>query len=192
MMALSNYCQEGGQRHNVPLNKYCEQCGQQNINGESSSSALSPPPPPPPTAATLRTERAGSSVNPLLIDASPIPEASKAMYVPSQVNPLSKVELAPTTWEARRVHARTESLLAKNNSILNRVYKKNKSMILIKEQKQQKSLSSGSKEKEQLIKIDLSLAVVRYLVPAGGGPQIEYLGHKVFCMSRTMILPLLC
>jgi hypothetical protein len=192
-MALSNYCREGGQRHNVPLNKYCEQCGQQNMNREYSSSAPSPPPPPPPpAAATPRTERAGSSVNPLLIDTSPTPKASKAMYVPSQVNPLSQVELALTTWEARRVHACTELLLAKNNSILNRVYKKNKSMILIKEQKQQKSLSSRSKEKEQLIKIDLSLAVVRYLVPAGGGSQIEYLGHKVFCMSRTMILPLLC
>jgi hypothetical protein len=32
-------------------------------------------------------------------------------------------------------------------------------MILTKEQKQKKSLSLGNKEKKQLIKIDLSLAV---------------------------------
>jgi hypothetical protein len=188
-MGLSTYCKNTGQEHDVPINKYCDTCGQQNKNGESSSSAPSPPPPP---ATTPRTERAGPSINPLVIDTSPTPKASKAMYVPSQVNPLTKVELVPTDWEARKAHACTESLLARQNSILNRIHKKNKSMILTKEQKQQKSLLSGSKEKEQLIKIDLSLAAVRYLVPAGGGLSIEYLGHKVCCMSRTIAIPSLC
>jgi hypothetical protein len=104
-MGLLTYCINTGQQHNVPLNKYYDTCGQENKYGESSSSAPSPPP-----AATPRTERAGSSINPLVVDTSPTPKASKAMYVPSQVNPLTKVELAPTDWEARKAHARTESL----------------------------------------------------------------------------------
>jgi hypothetical protein len=130
MIGLSTYCINTRQQHNVPLNKYCDTCGQQNKNGESSSSAPSPPP-----AATPRTERAGLSINPLVIDTSPTLTASKAMYVPLQVNPLTKVELALTDWEARKAHARTESLLARQNSILNRIHKKNKSIILTKEQK---------------------------------------------------------